>query len=175
MWERHAFNNLRFASLLIAFLWISPATAQDKEFRVVIQRTSTKDGLLNGKISVNGEAIGATHENAEKKIPAGVYKGVLRATSMKNFVQGPGAKLGKSGDFLLEIAGVPKRTDILIHAGNKPEHSEGCVMLGPATKNSAGEPIAPDALKKLRLLFYDGEDSPAATPNKAIRIEVKDP
>jgi len=169
MWERG------FALLLVSSLLASSATAQDKEFRVVIQRMSTKDGLLNGKMSVNGEAIGATHENAEKKIPAGTYKGVLRSKSMKNFVQGPGARLGKTGDFLLEIAGVPKRTDILIHAGNKPEHSEGCIMLGPATKNLDGEPIAPDGLKKLRLLFYDGEDSPSATPNKSITIEVKDP
>lgn len=159
----------------IVLTFASACAAEDKTFAVVIQRTSTKDGLLNGKISVNGEAIGTTHENAEKKIPAGTYNGVLRTMSMKNFVQGPGGKLGKSGDFLLEIDGVPKRTDILLHAGNKPEHSEGCVMLGPATKNSAGDSIAPDALKKLRLLFYDGEDSPTATPKKTITVEVKDP
>ena len=37
------------------------------------------------------------------------------------------------------------------------------------------DPVAPEALKKLRLLFYEGVDSPNATPDKAISIEVTDP
>lgn len=107
-----------FAVACLALLCGSKCYAEDGAFAVVIQRSAAMDGLLHGKIFVNGEEIGATYENEEKKIPAGAYKGVLRTKSMKNFVQGPGAKLGKTGDFLLEISGVPKRTDILIHAGS---------------------------------------------------------
>ena len=151
-------------------------SAESKTFAIVVQRENSQDGLVIGNISVNGQKIGTTYENAEKKIPAGTYKGILRYKSSKNFVQGPGGKLGKSGDFLLEIAGVPMRTDILFHAGNKPEHSEGCIMLGPATREpKTNDPIAPEALKKLRVLFYDGADSPNATPDKAITVEVTDP
>lgn len=147
-----------------------------KPFKVIVQREKTQDGLVTGKLLVNGQETGTCYENAEKKIPAGTYKGVLRYRSNKNFVQGPGGKLGKTGDFLLEVAGVPRRTDILFHAGNKPEHSEGCIMCGPATKDArTGQPLAPDTLKQLRLLFYDGVDMPTGTPDKAIQIEVRDP
>ena len=146
------------------------------KFTVVVQRSKTKDNLLTGTITVNGEKIGSTFENGALKIPAGTYKGVLRTTSSKNFVQGPGGKLGRSGDFLLEVSGVPKRTDILFHAGNKPEQSEGCIMLGPATRDSkTQEPIAPEALRKLRLKFYDDVDAPKMTPDKTITIKVIDP
>lgn len=164
-------------SVAIGLLLVaSSRSAAPKEFAITVQRGKTEDGLLVGKISVNGMEIGTCYENAEKKIPAGTYKGFLRYKSTKNFVQGPGGKLGKTGDFLVEVSGVPKRTDILFHAGNKPEHSEGCIMLGPATKDpKTDEPIAPEALKKLRLLFYDGNDSPNGTPDKAITIEIHDP
>lgn len=164
-------------SLAIACAFTPAAKSADsKKFAIVVQRDKTQAGLVIGKISVNGQEVGTTYENAEMKIPAGTYKGVLRYKSSKNFVQGPGGKLGKSGDFLIEVTGVPKRTDILFHAGNRPEHSEGCIMLGPATREpKTNDPVAPEALKKLRLLFYDGVDSPNATPDKAISIEVKDP
>jgi hypothetical protein len=161
--------------LLISSFVIGTAAAP-KPFNVIVQREKTQDGLVTGKLLVNGEEIGTCYENAERKIPAGTYKGVLRYRSNKNFVQGPGGKLGKTGDFLLEVAGVPRRTDILFHAGNRPEHSEGCIMCGPATRDpKTGQPLAPEALKQLRLLFYDGVDMPTNTPDKAIQIEVRDP
>jgi hypothetical protein len=160
---------------VIAALLPGQASAESKPFNVVVQREKTADGLIVGKLLVNGEEISTCYENPKKKLPAGTYKGVLRTKSNKKFVQGPGGKLGKTGDFLLEVAGVPKRSDILFHAGNKPEHSEGCILCGPATKDKHGDPVAPKALKKLRLLFYDGADMPTGTPDKAIKIEVRDP
>lgn len=151
-------------------------TADRQTFKVVVQRQKTEGGLVIGKLSADGQDLGTCYENAAKKIPAGTYKGVLQTSSQKNFVQGPGGKLGHSGDFLLEVAGVPGRTDILFHAGNKPEHSEGCIMGGPATTDAkTGEHFAPEALRKLRLLFYDGQDRPNGSPDKAITIEIRDP
>ena len=94
-------------------------------------------GLTIGKLSVNGQELGPCYENADKQIPAGAYGGVLRYTSQKYFVQSPGGKLGKTGDFLLEVARVPGRTDILFHAGNKAEHSMGCILCGPASTDSS--------------------------------------
>jgi hypothetical protein len=165
-----------FASFTGLVACVALSAAESKPFNVVVQRGKTEKGLVIGKLSVNGKEIGTCYENAEKKIPAGTYKGVLRTKSGKNFVQGPGGKLGKSGDFLLEVAGVPSRSDILFHPGNKKEHSEGCILCGPATKDPKTDAlIAPGTLKKLRLAFYDGNDKPTATPDKAIRIEVRDP
>ncbi len=161
-------------TVLMALLLVQPSEAAEKRFVVVVQRGKTDNGLIVGKLSVDGKDVGTVYENAEKKIPAGNYKGVIRHESKKNFVQGPGGKLGQKGDFLLEVAGVPGRSDILFHAGNKKEHSTGCILCGPATKDKkSGDWIAPKALKELRLLFYDGQDNPTATPDKAIVIEVK--
>jgi hypothetical protein len=150
-------------------------------FNIVVQRGKTSDGLIVGKLSVNGQEIGTCYERADKHVPAGTYKAHLRYESEKNHVQGPGGKLGKKGDFLIELdtftdKSGKKWTVVQFHAGNKAEHSDGCVLGGPATEDpKTGDPIAPEALKKLRLLFYDGKDKPTATPDKAITVEFRDP
>lgn len=150
--------------------------AASKNFNIAIIRVETKNNLTVGKLLVNGKEIGQSYENTAKLIPSGKYNGVLRYSSSKNFVQGPGGKLGKTGDFLIEIADVPSRKHILFHAGNKPEHADGCVMLGPATiPDDGSQPVAPATLRKLRLLFYDGKDKPTSTPDKKINIVIQDP
>lgn len=146
-----------------------------QKMTVTVQRVKTAEGLVTGTLTIDGQESGTVYENDERKIPAGTYRGVIRTTSQKNFAQGPGGKLGKSGDFLLEIAGVLGRSDILFHAGNKKEHSEGCVLCGPAGKDPAtGAPLAPEPLKKLRLAFFE-TDTPNATPNKHVEIVVLEP
>jgi hypothetical protein len=162
--------------ILTALALIQSSEAAEKRFVVVVQREKTEKGLIVGKLSVDGKLIGTVYENVDRKIPAGSYRGMVRKESKKNFVQGPGGKLGKTGDFLLEVAGVPGRSDILFHAGDKQKHSTGCILCGPASKDrNSGEWVAPEALRKLRLLFYDGKDNPSGVPNKAITVEVKDP
>lgn len=167
--------------LLVLALTAKGAEAESKPFRILVQRGKTQDGLIIGKLSVNGKEIGTCYENAGKHVPAGSYKAHLRNESTKNHVQGPGGKLGKTGDFLVELDDFTdksgkKRTAVQFHAGNKPEHSDGCILGGPATKDaSTGDPIAPETPKKLRLEFYDGKDKPDSTPDKAITVEFKDP
>jgi hypothetical protein len=81
-------------------------------------------------------------------------------------------------DFLLEVSGVKNsagkaRTDIVFHGGTKPQHSKGCILLGPVSrdKNKVGT-IGPDhPLRKLRLLFY-GTDQPNQSPDKEISIVI---
>jgi hypothetical protein len=159
----------------------SRATADDsKDFNVLVVREKTEDGLIKGTISVNGEVIGNTYENAELKIPPGTYKGILRYWSGHNFVGGPFGTLGKEGDFLLEVANVKeadgtKRTNILFHGGDKPHQSKGCIMLGPVPKGpDTGKPYLPEdhPLRRLRRLFY-GTDTPNSTPNRDINIEIR--
>jgi hypothetical protein len=75
----------------------------------------------------------------------------------------------------LEVAGVPKRSDILFHAGNKKEHSLGCILCGPVTRDpKTDERIAPDVLRQLRLMYF-GTDTPDGKPDKEIKIEIRDP
>ncbi len=150
------------------------------DFTIVINRTNLNGNYLRGTISVNGQIIGSTLENDEYRIPPGRYPGALRYLSHRNFVQNPNGEMFYTGDFLLEIAGVKDwkgrtRTDILFHGGSKPINSEGCILLGSVGKPTNGVPtISPDhPLYKLRLAFY-GTDTPAASPNKTITIEIID-
>ena len=144
-------------------------------FHVVVQRRSTKADLVEGTITVNGEQIGRTYENGDLMIPVGEYRGVVRYHSGKSHSQGPFGMLAKSGDFLLEVAGVDGRRDILFHGGTKPAHSLGCILLGPVLRdrNRAGSVGDDSPLRRLRTLFY-GSDVPNATPDVDISIEIRD-
>jgi hypothetical protein len=159
----------------------SRGEADRKPFSVLVQREKTVGDLIIGELSVNGQKIGPCYENAAKHVPAGTYKAHLRYQSGKNHVQGPGGKLGKKGDFLIELDDFTDRTGkkwsvVQFHAGNKAKHSEGCILGGPATKDAkTGDWSAPETLKKLRLLFYDGADNPTGTPDRTITVEVRDP
>jgi hypothetical protein len=157
------------------FLAVSQARGEEPpEYKVTVHRITVKDGLITGDLYVNGKRIGACYENDEKKIPTGTYKGLIRTTSMKNHAQGPGGRMGNTGDFLLEVSGVEGRKDILFHSGNKKQHSLGCILCGPAMKDKDGQIRAFETLRQLRLLFFDGNDSPSSTPNKKIIIDVKE-
>jgi len=154
-------------------------------FWVKIDRTKTvilkgeppgKNKLVIGTISVNGKIIGKTYENGDLLIPLGDYGGIIRYTSKKGFVQNPLGRFGNEGDFLLEVAMVPTRTDILFHGGNKPKHSKGCILLGPVGKDAlTGKGVVgPNhPLRILRHEFY-GADDPYCSPNKSILIRVTD-
>ncbi len=160
-------------TLLLTVLCASFAVADEaKEFNIVIQREKTEKNLVTSTIFVNGKKLGTVYENDEKKIPLGTCPGVIRTKSMRNHAQGPGGVMSNSGDFLIEVAKVPKRSDILLHGGNKPEHSLGCILCGPVMVDKDGVRHAPDVLKQLRLLFFDGNDKPNATPAKKVTIEV---
>ncbi len=145
-------------------------------FNILIQRGQAARGLVTGTISVNGQQIGMAYENDELKIPPGTYPGMLRYISGHNFVGGPMGTIGKTGDFLLEISGVPGgRTDILFHGGNQPQHSRGCILLGPVGRDPGSSiPSLDDQhpLRQMRLLFY-GTDVPNSTPDEAITIQIQ--
>ncbi|MBN9117584.1 MAG: hypothetical protein J0I06_00150 [Planctomycetes bacterium] len=149
------------------------------DYAIRIKRGPVNDqGLIPGKLYLNETYLGEVYENPKFVIPVGEYKGGLRTKSGKNYFQGSGGVMGEKGDFLLEVVGVPKRTDILIHPGNKPEHSEGSILTGAVIEKGTTR-SAPTVLKALRLHFY-GEDKPAsATPvyaekAKGITIKIED-
>lgn len=164
--------------------------SSDDYFDIEIQRkekaefTGLKDNQsmtatgVAGQLRVNGELLGDVLENDALKIPAGTYRGRMRYVSGKGFVQGPFNVMADKGDFLLEVAGVSHKTDILIHQGNKPWHSTGCILAGPITRKFVDGrkfvSIDSDAtLSKLRRRFY-GTDLPTSCPNKRITITIRD-
>lgn len=128
---------------------------------VEVRKGKDKDGnevtgsRIMGKITVNNSDLGTTYENDDKKIPAGKYSGTIRTRSKNGHCLNAEGTLGDEGDFLLEII-VEGRTDILIHGGTEPWHSEGCVMLG-AVKDPKGKRIAPEPLKQLRQLYFEAK------------------
>jgi hypothetical protein len=134
-------------------------------------------GVL-GTLSVNGVPLGDVVENEVLRIKPGTYRGVLRYVSGNNFVQGPLGAMSESGDFLLEVAGVNGRSNLLIHTGTKPWHSEGCILAGAAKKTKVNGKdlvtISDDTtLRKMRMKFY-GVDQPKACPNKTVQVSIKD-
>jgi hypothetical protein len=177
---------------MIAGVWIDPTEVVAgtgtffivrMDYHLVIQRNKEQaDGLVVGTLFLNGSEQGAVTENAEKLIPAGTYHGKVRMTSDQRIVQSAGGRLGLKGDFLLEIADVPGRSDILFHPNSKLKCPEGCVRAGVADSGARGIFAAKDSVAaKLRLHFY-GTDTPNLVRDaalymakeKTIKIEVRD-
>lgn len=132
------------------------------EYSILIKRGApNSEGLIPGKLFLNGALLGDVYEDPKSLIPAGEYKGKRRVSFDKSFVQGPGGVMSKKGDFLLEITGVKDRTDILIIPGSKVDNPEGCILTG-ATSQKDGKAIASSLLTALRLHFF-GVDKVAST------------
>lgn len=64
--------------------------------------------------------------DGETRIPAGRYE-VIKRTHGRFY---EAYKARWSHGWALEIADVPGFTDILIHTGNKDEHTSGCLLVG---------------------------------------------
>lgn len=135
-----------------------------------------------GDIAVQGVNVGRFYENPDKKIQAGAFRGLMRYHSKKGFAQSNCGVIGVDGDFLIELAdvkgqdGTPK-THVLLHPGNRPSHSDGCILAGARRYGADGKPLPlspSDPLWKIRRAFY-GTDTPKQCPDKAIRIVVRDP
>ncbi|MFX1299179.1 MAG: DUF5675 family protein [Promethearchaeota archaeon] len=83
-----------------------------------------------GELIVNGQKIGYTLElpwkkNKEKKsrIPSGSYFGVTRTSKQFPYLH-------------IKIKRVLGRKDILIHRGNEPKDTEGCILVGKTKKKN---------------------------------------
>jgi hypothetical protein len=147
-----------------------------QNFKILIQRLHREDRLVTGSLYVNGELIGATYENDDLKVEAGPYIGVMRYRSDHNFVQGQFGLMSTTGDFLIELVGAKDRTNILLHGGNKPHQSRGCILLGPVIRDKAtntGFVGEEHTLRKLRTKFYRTE-LPNQCPFMQIFIQIID-
>ena len=174
-------------SLLIVALsaWCGIAYAEDLRIEIIRTRvvpmihqkedgTSVTVDALIGDIAVNGADIGRTVENRELAITAGTYPGYVRYVSSKNFVAGPVGTIGQRGDFLLELGKTEPRTNVLLHGGNRPWQSKGCILVGGVPKQNSVPFLSDDhVLARLRKAFY-GTDDPKQSPRKSISITITD-
>jgi uncharacterized protein (TIGR02145 family) len=103
---------------LLAILCCNCLFAQFK-----IQRLLRTKDCIQGYLYVNSDKIGYTlelpwNENAEdvSAILGGTYSGKI----------GENEELG----WIIRLTGVPGRTGVLIHIGNYPWNSKGCILLG---------------------------------------------
>lgn len=149
-----------------------------ENFDILIVRNSHSANLIKGSLFINGEYIGTAYERFDLRINVGKYPGYMRYVSGKGFVTGPMGRMGSEGDFYLEIGDVTwsdgrKRSNLMFHGGNKPKHSQGCVMLGAVHKDNKGERFLPEGhlLRELRKKFY-GTEFPNSCPNLNVTVEI---
>ncbi len=146
------------------------------EARIDIVRTVIRDNSVVGDLYVNSRRIGSIYENNRMKISAGSYQGLLHYVSGRYSNVGAGA-LGRVGDFVLEVGGRSGPLTVLLHGGNQPYQSRGCLMVCPynwdsRTPNNSG--IGDHPLNVLRQLFY-GARVPDPPPSRNIVLNVFDP
>ena len=130
--------------------------------RISIYRKVRYSGSLGGELAINGKPICKTLElpwrwNAKGAscIPAGTFSGFWRQERMR--VQ-------------LDNISVPggSRVAIQIHAGNKPKHSRGCILVGRTiAENFVGHSRA--AMRDIEAALFPGEYGPGYP---RIRIEL---
>jgi hypothetical protein len=69
---------------------------------------------------------------------------------------------------------VPGRTHIQIHIGNTPADSKGCILVGARLNpDLCSVQESAKAYRALKKAFY-GSEKPRATPDREIRVTIKD-
>lgn len=130
---------------------------------LLIRDTFSKESIL-GELFINGELICDTLENPWKDnqrniscIPEGEYPVRLRL-----------ARESGSRDYLhLLVQEVPNRDFILVHRGNFPSQTKGCVLVGLGTQQDVvnNSRLAMDLLMK-EIINLGGENINLIIKNK---------
>ncbi|MEK6749292.1 MAG: DUF5675 family protein, partial [Pseudomonadota bacterium] len=136
---------------------------------ITVNRTTETEKSTTGELWVNGRQVGYTLErpwrdnrNNESRIPAGTYFAQIHWSN-------------KLGYTVLELKRVEHRSEVLIHIGNIPDDTIGCILPGETLgkdfvgKSSAalGE-IHYDVFNTLNADFATGEGTD-------IIVDVRDP
>lgn len=152
--------------------------------RLKLVRSALKDKYTIGHLYVNGAYVCDTLEdkvrdlnkngrfdNGEYKvsgqtaIPYGTYKVRMDVVSPR-FGQKAFYKENANGGRLPRLVNVPSFEGILIHVGNKPEDTEGCILVGE--NKVKGQVInSKETFKKLYRMMYG-----AVLSNDPITIEI---
>jgi len=104
---------------------------------VKISRFRYGNKSTQGLIFIDGKFAGCTLENPDMGnqpsiscIPTGVYRLGLRTVGGWNQKAANHSRIGPNHEGMIEVQDVPGRTYILMHWGNEPKNTEGCVLIG---------------------------------------------
>jgi hypothetical protein len=178
VWTCLRFGTLVFGIAAFSLLHVADVKGLERTIRIV--RESQDDSGTYGHIEVDGKEVSKTLERNDKLIPEGTFSGIMRYSSDKMHVIDQFGR-GKTGDFLLEIAGKPGgHTNVQVHMGNIASiDSTGCILVGTkrgkvTVHKVTGEGLlnSMKALQALRIAFY-GTPNPKICPtvNIVFRIE----
>ena len=129
------------------------------------------DGTI-GKVKVlfNGELVmecfslepvgpDTIESNKDRRIPQGEYR--LSRWVSKKYPQ----------SLLVHNEVVSKERAILIHNGNTPNHTLGCILLGYTTDNKSGVYNSRKCISDLMKYVVDGEEKRLIIENKIFKIK----
>ncbi len=133
--------------------------------KISIARRTRYSGSIGGELSVDGNYVCKTLElpwrwNAKNVscIPSGVYSGFWRQERMRVQLD----NIACPGGY---------RIAIQIHAGNKPRHSQGCILVGKTiSPNFVGR--SSDAMLDLQTALFPDIHGPGY-PSIQIRLSVE--
>ena len=115
----------------------------------------------NGFKCYTFEPIGpdTTDRGKDRRIPQGEYR--LSRWVSKKYPQ----------SLLVHNEVVPKERAILIHNGNTPNHTLGCILLGYTTDNKSGVYNSRKCISDLMKYVIDGEEKRLIIQNKIFKIK----
>ena len=129
------------------------------------------DGTIGEvKVVYNGELVmkcfslepagpDTIESNKDRRIPQGEYR--LSRWISKKYPQ----------SLLVHNEVVPKERAILIHNGNTPNHTLGCILLGYTTDNKSGVYNSRKCISDLMKYVVDGEEKRLIIENKIFKIK----
>ena len=124
--------------------------------KLTLQRGIPKGESLPGEMFFGGEHTCYTMERVAVAIPAETYKVGLY----------PSPHFGRMMPILLDV---PGRSDILLHWGNYPENSDGCILVGEEIDLNLGEIF--NTVREFAHIFPAIE---AAVKSEGCEIEILD-
>lgn len=134
-----------------------------------VYRKYYSDKSTIGELYINGQFFCFTLEDfdrlrkglpkvkSETAIPAGKYKVIINKSERFS-------KLAGKDIFMPLILDVPQFSGVRIHNGSKPEHTDGCILVGLSKDN--------DFIGMSKVAFQKLMDRFATVPNEAHTIEI---
>lgn len=102
---------------------------------IELRRIKYTDKSVQGELYIDGALVAYTLENAWKKnkkrvscIPSGEYKLIFDDAGRFN---------DRYGHQVVKLDDVPDRSEILIHKGNYPKDTQGCILVGSSAGDDA--------------------------------------